>query len=203
MGLKLEDIQLHDLGRVGELQVTKDDTLMMKGAGDPDNIKARGEHIMDEIRTTNSDYEKEKLQERLAKLVGGVAVIKVGGGSEVEVNERKDRVTDALNATRAAAEEGIVPGGGTALIRCSKLLESLDVKNQDQKIGVDIVHSALFKPCHQIVANTGVEPAVVVQKVASSTNAEEGYNAATGEFVNLIQAGIIDPAKVVRIALND
>ncbi|XP_065666626.1 60 kDa heat shock protein, mitochondrial [Hydra vulgaris] len=203
LGLKLEEVQLNDLGEVGEVIVTKDDTLFMKGKGDPKEISRRSEQILDEIKATNSDYEKEKFQERLAKLVGGVAVIKIGGHSEVEVNEKKDRVTDALNATRAAAEEGIVPGGGTALIRCAPLLEKLVVSNADQKAGVDIVLAALFKPLTTIIANTGIEAAMIVQKVASNENKEFGYDAATGEFVNLIQAGIIDPTKVVRIALND
>ncbi|XP_057292873.1 heat shock protein 60A-like [Hydractinia symbiolongicarpus] len=203
LGLKLEDVQLGDLGQVGELVVTKDDTLLMKGRGDPDAIKQRAEDIHDEIKTTNSDYEKEKYQERLAKLVGGVAVIKVGGGSEVEVNEKKDRVTDALNATRAAAEEGVVAGGGTALIRCADSLNSLTTANADQATGVEIIRGALYKPCWTIISNTGIEPAVVVEKIAANEDLEEGYNAATGEFVNLFQAGIIDPTKVVRIALND
>merc|ERR1711860_366 len=141
MGLKLDQVQISDLGQVGELQVTKDDTLIMKGGGDPAEVKARADQIMDEIKSTNSDYEKEKFQERLAKLVGGVAVIKVGGGSEVEVNERKDRVTDALNATRAAGEEGIVPGGGTALLRCAKLLDGIELQNDDQMIGVGIIET--------------------------------------------------------------
>merc|ERR1719204_395365 len=202
MGLKLEDVQIHDLGRVGELQVTKDDTLMMKGGGDPEAIKARGEEILDEIRTTNSDYEKEKFQERLAKLVGGVAVIKVGGGSEVEVNERKDRVTDALNATRAAAEEGIVPGGGTALIRCAPLLDHITAPTPDVNTGIEIVRHALFKPCSTIVSNTGIEPAVVVDRVLAA-DADHGFDAATGSFVNMVSSGIIDPMKVVRVALTD
>jgi len=203
MGLKMEEIQLNDLGEVGELIVTKDDTLMMKGRGDPDAIKERAQQIHDEIKSTNSDYEKEKFQERLAKLVGGVAVIKVGGNSEVEVNEKKDRVTDALNATRAAASEGIVPGGGTALIRCAKLLDNVVCKNEDERLGVEIIRSALYRPLATIVANTGIESALVVEKVAANTDPEEGYDANTGEFTNLIKAGIIDPTKVVRIALND
>jgi len=203
MGLKLDEVQLGDLGNVGEVIVTKDDTLLMKGRGDNAAIEQRVQQIKEEIESTNSDYEKEKFQERLAKLVGGVAVIKVGGGSEVEVNERKDRVTDALNATRAAAEEGIVPGGGTALIRCAKLLDDITPVNPDQQIGIQIIREALFKPCSTIVSNTGVEAAVVVEKVASSDDPDFGYNAATGEFLNLVKAGVIDPSKVVRIALND
>lgn len=203
MGLKLEEVQLNDLGQVGEVVVTKDDTLLMKGRGDNAAVEQRVVQIKEEIESTNSDYEREKFQERLAKLVGGVAVIKVGGGSEIEVNERKDRVTDALNATRAAAEEGVVPGGGTALIRCAKLLDSLTPLNDDQKIGIEIIRSALYKPCSTIVANTGIEPALVVEKVAASDDPEFGYNAATGEFQNLVEAGVIDPSKVVRIALND
>merc|ERR1712025_470306 len=202
MGLKLEQVQLNDLGQVGELVVTKDDTLLMKGHGDQDEVRRRAEEISDEIKSTNSDYEKEKFQERLAKLVGGVAVIKAGGGSEVEVGERKDRVTDALNATRAAAEEGIVPGGGTALLRCAPLLDDIEVSGDVLK-GVEIIRNALSQPCSTIVSNTGVNPAVIVEKVASSSEKDFGYNANTGEFLNLVDAGIIDPAKVVRIALND
>merc|ERR1712002_885657 len=186
MGLKLDQVQLTDLGQIGELQVTKDDTLMMKGAGDPGAIQARADEINDEINSTNSDYEKEKFQERLAKLVGGVAVIKVGGGSEVEVNERKDRVTDALNATRAAAEEGIVPGGGTALIRCAPLLDHITAPTTDIGTGIEIVRNALFQPCSTIVSNTGVNPAVIVEKVSSAEEQDFGYNARTGEFVNLV-----------------
>lgn len=203
MGLKLDEVQLNDLGHVGEVVVTKDDTLLMKGKGDSAAVDQRVAQIKEEIENTNSDYEREKFQERLAKLVGGVAVIKVGGGSEVEVNERKDRVTDALNATRAAAEEGIVPGGGTALIRCAKLLDNITATNEDQRIGIGIIRSALFEPCATIVSNTGIEPAVVVEKVAASEDVEFGYNAANGEFMNLVEAGVIDPSKVVRIALND
>merc|ERR1719233_1486102 len=176
MGLKLEELQLSDLGEVGELVVTKDDCLLMRGRGNPNDVKARAEQILDEIKSTNSDYEKEKYQERLAKLVGGVAVIKVGGGSEVEVNERKDRVTDALNATRAAAEEGIVPGGGTALIRCAPLLDSIVPATPDIATGVQIVRDALFQPCSTIVSNTGVNPAVIVAKVAASEDQDFGYN---------------------------
>merc|ERR1719228_2001265 len=203
MGLKLEDIQLTDLGQVGELVITKDDTLMMKGAGDASEVEARCQQIQDEIKSTQSDYEKEKFRERLAKLAGGVAVIKVGGGSEVEVNERKDRVEDALNATKAAAAEGIVPGGGTALIRCANLLDNIEVASSDVKLGIEIVREALYQPCTSIVANTGINPAVVVEKVSSNNDTNFGYNAATGEFVDLVEAGIIDPVKVVRIALND
>merc|ERR1712168_1622897 len=204
MGLKLEDIQLTDLGQVGELVITKDDTLMMKGAGDASEVEARCQQIQDEIKSTQSDYEKEKFRERLAKLAGGVAVIKVGGGSEVEVNERKDRVEDALNATKAAAEEGIVPGGGTALIRCAGLLRNVAADSSaDVKLGVSIIHDALFAPCSAIVSNTGINPAVIVEKVSSSGDPDFGYDAASGEFVNLVESGIIDPVKVVRIALND
>merc|ERR1719233_1021381 len=176
MGLKLEELQLSDLGEVGELVVTKDDCLLMRGRGNPNDVKARAEQILDEIKSTNSDYEKEKYQERLAKLVGGVAVIKVGGSSEVEVNEKKDRVTDALNATRAAAEEGIVPGGGTALIRCVPLLDNVATATPDIATGVQIVRDALFQPCSTIVSNTGVNPAVIVAKVAASEDQDFGYN---------------------------
>merc|ERR1712168_782598 len=178
MGLKLEELQLSDLGEVGELVVTKDDCLLMRGRGNPAEVKARAEQILDEIKSTNSDYEKEKYQERLAKLVGGVAVIKVGGSSEVEVNEKKDRVADALNATRAAAEEGIVPGGGTALIRCAPALDALVPAPPDIATGVQIVRDALFKPCSTIVSNTGIEPAVVVDRVLAA-DADHGFDAST------------------------
>merc|ERR1712193_444397 len=190
MGLKLDQVQVGDLGEVGELTITKDDTLIIKGGGDSEAVKQRCEEIHDEIASTTSDYEKEKFRERLAKLGGGVAVIKVGGGSEVEMKERKDRVEDALNATKAAAAEGIVPGGGTALIRCADLLEKVGAdESADVKLGVSIVHDALFQPCSSIVANTGINPAVIVAKVSTSTDPDYGYNAATGEFVNLVESG--------------
>jgi len=200
---KLEDITVKDFGRVGEVIITKDDTLLMRGKGDQAAIEERVNAISDEINETNSEYEKEKLQERLAKLSNGIAVLKVGGGSEVEVNEKKDRITDALNATRAAVEEGIVPGGGVALLRCLKVLENnAATMNEDQKIGVEIVQKALRMPCSTIAKNAGKDGSVIVEKVLMSPF-EIGYDAQRDEFVDMIKAGIIDPTKVVRSALQD
>merc|ERR1719154_453870 len=199
--MKLEDIKLQDLGQVGELKVTKDDTLLLKGKSNDSDIARRVSQIKDQIEDSNSEYEKEKMQERLARLSSGVAVIKVGGSSEVEVNEKKDRVTDALNATRAAVEEGIVPGGGVALMRCIPHLDSLTSLNADQAMGIQIVRAALAAPCRTIAANAGVEPSVVVSKVADLTG-DMGYDAALGEYVNMVERGIIDPTKVVRTALT-
>lgn len=159
--------------------------------------------IRDDIENTNSEYEKEKFQERLARLSSGVAVLKIGGSSEVEVNEKKDRVTDALNATRAAIEEGIVPGGGVAVLRCIKFLDELKPMNEDQKIGIDLVRKALKQPCMQIVQNAGVDAAVVVNKILESNDLSFGYDALNDKYCNLIDAGIIDPTKVVRTALMD
>ncbi|KAM7540969.1 hypothetical protein Aperf_G00000043876 [Anoplocephala perfoliata] len=199
---KLEDVQLHDLGRVGEAIITKDDTLLMRGQGKKEEIDKRIMQIRDEITISTSDYEKEKMQERLAKLSNGVAVIKVGGSSEVEVSEKKDRYTDALNSTRAAVEEGIVPGGGTALLRCIAILDKIEVKNQDQQIGVDIVKKALEQPAYTIAHNAGVNASVVVQKILGMQQ-NEGYDAMNDKYVDMIAAGIIDPTKVVRTALVD
>ncbi|UYV61624.1 HSPD1 [Cordylochernes scorpioides] len=200
--VKLEDIGLHDLGQVGEVVVTKDDTLLLRGKGPKENIEARVAQLRDEIELTNSEYEKEKLSERLARLASGVGVVKVGGSSEVEVNEKKDRVNDALCATKAAVEEGIVTGGGTALLRCLPALENLPADNEDQKIGYEIVRRALKVPCMQIAKNAGVDGSEVVQKVIHSSP-EMGYDALRGDYVNMIEAGIIDPTKVVRTALLD
>lgn len=200
--VKLEDVQAGDLGQAGEVVITKDDTLVLKGKGKREDVDRRVAQIRDEIELTNSDYEKEKLGERLARLASGVAVLRVGGSSEVEVNEKKDRVNDALNATRAAVEEGIVPGGGTALLRCLPALESLAADNEDQRTGVGIVRKALKQPCMQIAINAGVDAAVVVQKVVEG-QADFGYDAMRNEYVRMIQAGIIDPTKVVRTALLD
>jgi len=200
---KLDEITAKDFGRVGEVIVTKDDTLLMRGKGDPAAIEQRVSSLNDEIAETNSEYEKEKLQERLAKLSNGIAVLKVGGGSEVEVNEKKDRITDALNATRAAVEEGIVPGGGVALLRCLKVLENnFTTVNEDQKIGVEIVRKALRMPCSTIAKNAGKDGSVIVEKVLMSPF-EIGYDAQRDEFVDMVKAGIIDPTKVVRTALQD
>jgi len=203
LDLKLEDITLAHLGRVGEASINKDNTLLLNGHGAKEDIEARCEQIRDTIKTTTSEYEKEKLQERLAKLSGGVAVIKVGGVSEVEVAEKKDRVTDALNATRAAVEEGIVPGGGTALLRAAQKLEGLKLANFDQNVGVDIVRKALRAPCFQIAQNAGVEGAVVVQNILNNSDPSHGFDASTDTYVDMVKMGIIDPTKVVRTALVD
>jgi len=200
---KLEDVQPSDLGEIGEVSVTKDDTLMLKGKGDKNKIEKRVEQIKDEIENTTSEYEKEKLSERLARLASGVGVLKIGGSSEVEVSEKKDRVNDALNATRAAVEEGIVPGGGTALLRSIKLLDTIQALNEDQKVGIEIVKKALQMPCKQIALNAGVDASVVVSKVLENDQLSFGYDASKGEFTDLISAGIIDPTKVVRTALMD
>ncbi|CAL1295728.1 unnamed protein product [Larinioides sclopetarius] len=200
--VKLEDLKPHDLGEVSEVVITKDDTLLLKGKGNKADIDRRVTQIKDEIEQTTSQYEKEKLQERLARLSNGVALLKVGGSSEVEVNEKKDRVNDALNATRAAVEEGIVAGGGTALLRCLPALDQIKVENEDQRTGIDIVRKSLKMPCTQIALNAGVDAAVVTQKVLDGKG-DYGYDAMKGEYVNMIEAGIIDPTKVVRTALMD
>ncbi|XP_015794297.1 heat shock protein 60A [Tetranychus urticae] len=200
---KMEDIQPTDLGLIGEVTVTKDDCLLLKGKGNKSEIDGRIEQIRFEIENTNSEYEKEKLSERLARLASGVGVLKIGGSSEVEVSEKKDRVNDALNATRAAVEEGIVPGGGTALLKSIKVLDDLKPVNDDQKTGIEIVRKALKMPCTQIALNAGVDAAVVVQKVLDSNDPNFGYDAFRGEFTDMISAGIIDPTKVVRTALSD
>ncbi|CAF4606033.1 unnamed protein product [Rotaria sp. Silwood1] len=200
---KLDDVTVKDFGRVGEVIVTKDDTLIMRGKGDPSAIEQRINALNDEMSETKSEYEKEKLQERLAKLSNGIAVLKVGGGSEVEVNEKKDRITDALNATRAAVEEGIVPGGGVALLRCLKVLDdNAGAINEDQKTGIEIVRKALRMPCSTIAKNGGKDGSIIVEKVLASPF-EIGYDAQRDEFVDMVKAGIIDPTKVVRSALQD
>jgi len=200
--VKLEDVQLQDLGKVGEVVITKDDTLLLKGKGKKEDIDRRVSQIKDQISETTSEYEKEKLQERLARLASGVALLRVGGSSEVEVNEKKDRVNDALNATRAAVEEGIVPGGGTALIRCIGQLDDLKALNEDQNMGIDIVRRALRMPCMTIAKNAGVDGAMVVARVESKEG-DYGYDALKGEYGNLIEKGIIDPTKVVCTAITD
>jgi chaperonin GroEL len=202
LGIKLESVTIQMLGRAKRVTITKDDTTIIHGAGKKADIEARINQIKQQVEDTSSDYDKEKLQERLAKLAGGVAVIKVGGSSEVEVKERKDRVDDALNATRAAVEEGIVPGGGVALLWASK---SLRVKgdNEDQEAGINIIRRALQAPIRQIAENAGVEGSIVVGKVSESKSPSFGYDAQSGEYGDLIGKGIIDPAKVVRVALQD
>jgi len=205
VGLKLETADFSTLGSCKTITISKDDTVMLDGAGEKEAIEERCELLRESIAVSSSEYEKEKLQERLAKLSGGVAVLKVGGASEVEVNEKKDRVTDALNATRAAVEEGIVAGGGTALLYASKGLQDLAAKmtNFDQKHGVEIMMRALTVPCKTIVSNAGVEGAVVVGKLLESTDTNWGYNAQNEMFCDMVQEGIIDPTKVCRTALVD
>jgi chaperonin GroEL len=202
LGIKLENVTVQMLGNAKRVTITKDDTTIVSGAGKKPDIEARISQIKQQIEDTTSDYDKEKLQERLAKLAGGVAVIKVGGSSEIEVKERKDRVDDALNATRAAVEEGIVPGGGVALLWASR---SLKVKgdNEDQEAGINIIRRALQAPIRQIAQNAGVEGSIVVGKVTDRKSPSFGYDAQTGEYGDLIEKGIIDPAKVVRVALQD
>ena len=202
LGIKLESVTLDMLGTAKKVTIKKDDTTVVDGAGDKADIEARVAQIKRQIEETSSDYDREKLQERLAKLAGGVAVIRVGGMTEVEVKERKDRVDDALNATRAAVEEGIVPGGGAALLRAS---EAIEVKghNDDEEAGIAIVKRALEAPIRQIVENAGVEGSIVVSKVLENKDRSFGFNAQTEEYVDLVQAGIIDPMKVVRTALQD
>ena len=203
LGIKLENVTLDMLGRAKKVVITKDDTTIVSGAGKKADIEARVAQIKQQIEDTSSDYDKEKLQERLAKLAGGVAVIKVGGVTEMEVKEKKDRVDDALNATRAAVEEGILPGGGVALIRSQKVLDRIHTANDDQKVGVNIVRKALQAPARQIAENAGEDGAVVVGKIMDKDDYAFGYNAATGEYGNLVKQGVIDPAKVVRTALQD
>ena len=202
LGIKLENVALTDLGTAKHVHITKDDTVIVDGSGAKDGITARVEQIRKQAEDTSSDYDREKLQERLAKLAGGVAVIKVGGSTEVEVKERKDRVDDALNATRAAVEEGIVPGGGTALLRASRFID-IEGLNDDEQAGIDIVKAALAYPLRQIADNAGVEGAVVVGNVTSGNKANYGYDAQNDEYVDMVKAGIIDPVKVVRTALQD
>ncbi|KAJ1295298.1 hypothetical protein BS78_01G213100 [Paspalum vaginatum] len=203
LGMNLENVEPHMLGTCKKVTVSKDDTVILDGAGDKKSIEERAEQIRSAIENSTSDYDKEKLQERLAKLSGGVAVLKIGGASEAEVGERKDRVTDALNATKAAVEEGIVPGGGVALLYASKELDNLTTANFDQKIGVQIIQNALKTPVHTIASNAGVEGAVVVGKLLEQGNTDLGYDAAKGEYVDMVKAGIIDPLKVIRTALVD
>ena len=203
LGIKLESVTLGMLGQAKRISIDKDNTTIVDGAGAADDIKARVEQIRAQIETTTSDYDKEKLQERLAKLAGGVAVIKVGGASEVEVKERKDRVDDALHATRAAVEEGIVPGGGTALLYATKALDGLKGVNDDQTKGVDIVRKAITAPVKQIAQNAGHDGAVVAGNLLREGDETQGFNASTDVYENLVKAGVIDPTKVVRTALQD
>ena len=203
LGIKLESVTLDMLGRAKKVTVTKDDTTIVDGAGEKSEIEGRVAQIKAQVEETTSDYDKEKLQERLAKLSGGVAVIRVGGGSEVEVKERKDRVDDALHATRAAVEEGIVPGGGVALLRAKKAIQGLTSDHPDVEAGIKIVLRALEAPMRQIAQNSGVDGSIVVGKVFEHKSNTYGFDAQTEEYKDLVQAGIIDPAKVVRVALQD
>jgi len=204
LGIKLENVSINMLGRAKKVRIDKENTTLVDGAGSKADIEARVSQIKAQIEETTSDYDREKLQERLAKLAGGVAVIRVGGATEVEVKEKKDRVDDALNATRAAVEEGIVPGGGTALLRARGAVSKLKNANPDVQAGINIVLKALEAPIRQIAENAGVEGSIVVGKISDNASSETfGFNAQTEEFVDLIKAGIVDPAKVVRTALQD
>ncbi|CAA7045690.1 unnamed protein product [Microthlaspi erraticum] len=203
LGMNLEKVDLSMLGTCKKVTVSKDDTVILDGAGDKKAIEERCEQIRSAMELSTSDYDKEKLQERLAKLSGGVAVLKIGGASEAEVGEKKDRVTDALNATKAAVEEGILPGGGVALLYAARELEKLPTANFDQKIGVQIIQNALKTPVYTIASNAGVEGAVIVGKLLEQDNPDLGYDAAKGEYVDMVKAGIIDPLKVIRTALVD
>jgi len=203
LGIKLETVTIDMLGKAKKVSMTKENTTIVDGVGKKSDIQARISQIKAQIEETTSDYDREKLQERLAKLAGGVAVIKVGGGSEVEVKERKDRVDDALHATRAAVEEGIVPGGGTALLYSIRALAKLEVADADQRVGVEIIRKALQAPVRQIAENAGADGAVIAGKLMESKDANYGYNAQTGVFEDLVKSGIIDPTKVVRTALQD
>jgi chaperonin GroEL len=208
LGIKLENVKLEDLGRAKKITIDKDNTTIVEGAGKQSDIEGRVKTLRAQIDDTTSDYDREKLQERLAKLVGGVAVIKVGAATETEMKEKKARVEDAMHATRAAVEEGIVPGGGVALVRAAKALEKYDINKDgegdpDEQIGVNIVRRALEEPLRQIVQNAGKEGAVVVERVRSEKNENIGFNAATETFEDLVKAGVIDPAKVTRTALQN
>jgi chaperonin GroEL len=203
LGIKLETVKLTDLGRAKKISVDKENTTIIEGAGDPKKIEGRVKQIKAQIDETTSDYDKEKLQERLAKIVGGVAVINVGAATETEMKEKKARVEDALHATRAAVEEGIVPGGGVALLRCVSALKGVKVENHDQQVGVDIIKRALEEPIRQIINNTELEPSVIVEKVKSSKDANYGFDAGSEEYVDMLKAGIVDPTKVTRCALQN
>ena len=202
LGIKLENIKLEDLGKAKKITIDKDNTTIVEGAGSQAAIEGRVKQLRTQVEDTTSDYDREKLQERLAKIVGGVAVIKVGAATETEMKEKKARVEDAMHATKAAVEEGIVPGGGVALLRASKALEGLKLEG-DQKVGVDIIRRAVEAPLRNIASNAGVEGSIVVQKVKESKDANYGYNAATDSYEDLVKAGVIDPTKVVRSALQN
>jgi len=203
LGIKLENVTLDMLGKAKRVRIEKENTTVIDGAGAKEDIQGRIAQIRQQIEETTSDYDREKLQERLAKLAGGVAVIRVGGATEVEVKERKDRVDDATHATRAAVEEGVVPGGGVALLHAAKALDGLTPENSDQKVGIDIVRRALQAPVRQVAENAGSEGSVVVGKLLDSKNPNYGFDAQSGEYVDMVKAGIIDPTKVVRLALQN
>jgi len=203
LGVKLENVKIENLGKAKKVIVDKDNTTIVEGAGDPQKIQGRIKQIKVQIDETTSDYDREKLQERLAKLAGGVARINVGAATEAEMKEKKARVEDALNATRAAVEEGIVPGGGVALLRCQKALNGLKLKQHDQQLGVEIIKKALEEPIKQIIANSGLEATLIVEKVKESKKVNFGYDAYAEDYVDMMEAGIIDPTKVTRIALQN
>jgi chaperonin GroEL len=202
LGTKLENVTLDMLGHAKAVRIDKDDTTIIGGAGKKADIQARCTQLRAQIEKVTSEYDGEKLQERLAKLSGGVAIIKVGGGSELEVKERKDRVDDAVHATRAAVEEGIVAGGGVTLLYASQQLGTIRVANDDQRVGIDIVRRALQAPARQIFANSGADGSVIAGKLLDKGDTSQGYDAAAGAYVNMMKAGIIDPTKVVRLALQ-
>jgi chaperonin GroEL len=203
LGIKLESVNLSMLGKAKRITITKDDTTIVDGAGEKKAIEARCAQLKAQVEETTSDYDREKLQERLAKLSGGVAVLKVGGATEVEVKERKDRVDDALHATRAAVEEGIVPGGGVTLLYATRALDKLKAANDDERAGINIIKRALQGPIRQIVENAGLDGAVVAGKLLESDDTNFGFDAQSLEYTDMIKAGIIDPTKVVRTALQD
>jgi chaperonin GroEL len=202
LGIKLENVTLDMLGRAKKVRIEKENTTIIDGAGQKADIDGRCTQLRAQIEETTSEYDKEKLQERLAKLAGGVAIIRVGGATEVEVKERKDRVDDAMHATRAAVEEGIVAGGGVTLLYASQRLDRLNPQNDDQKVGIDIVRRALQAPARQIFVNAGAEGSIIVGKLLDKGEATHGFDAQSGTYVDMVQAGIIDPTKVVRLALQ-
>ena len=203
LGIKLESVTISMLGRAKKVMIDKENTTIVSGAGKKTDIQGRITQIKAQIEETTSDYDREKLQERLAKLAGGVAVLRVGGATEIEVKERKDRVDDAMHATRAAVEEGVLPGGGVALLRSLKALEKLKGHNDDQRTGIEIVKKAISWPARQIAINAGEDGSIVVGKILEKDTYAFGYDAQTGEYGNMVSKGIIDPTKVVRIALQD
>ena len=203
LGIKLENVTLDMLGQAKKVRVEKENTTIIDGGGKKDDIQGRCTQIRQQIEETTSDYDREKLQERLAKLAGGVAVIRVGGATEIEVKERKDRVDDATHATRAAVEEGIVPGGGVALLYAAKALDGLTPENNDQRVGVNIVRRALEAPVRQVAENAGTDGSIVVGKLRDAGEPNRGFDAQSGQYVDMLKEGIIDPTKVVRLALQN